>query len=155
MEPLSYGKYPASMSGLVRERLPKFTKKQTRMVKGSFDFIGINYYTTIYAIDVPITNSSDISCSTYSLAILTHRISDRSNGDVAVDFYHRYKEDVQIMKDMNLDAFRFSISWSRLLPRRISDRSNGDVSVDFYHRYKEDGQIIKDMNLDAFRFSIS
>ncbi|KAK4840326.1 hypothetical protein QYF36_005881 [Acer negundo] len=71
MEPLSYGKYPASMSGLVRERLPKFTKKQTRMVKGSFDFIGINYYTTIYAIDVPITNSSDISCSTYSLAILT------------------------------------------------------------------------------------
>ncbi|KAK1589462.1 hypothetical protein Q3G72_034348 [Acer saccharum] len=45
------------------------------------------------------------------------RISDRSNGDIAVDFYHRYKEDVQIMKDMNLNAFRFSISWSRLLPR--------------------------------------
>ncbi|KAK1586780.1 hypothetical protein Q3G72_006068 [Acer saccharum] len=71
MDPLSYGKYPASMQGLVRERLPTFTKKQTRMVKGSYDFIGINYYTAIYAVDVPITNSSNISCSTDSLAILT------------------------------------------------------------------------------------
>ncbi|KAK1588588.1 hypothetical protein Q3G72_024783 [Acer saccharum] len=71
MEPLSYGKYPASMRGLVTERLPKFTKKQTRMVKGSYDFIGINYYTAIYAVDVPITNSSNISCYSDSLAILT------------------------------------------------------------------------------------
>ncbi|KAJ1399893.1 Glycosyl hydrolases family 1, N-terminal conserved site [Sesbania bispinosa] len=44
------------------------------------------------------------------------KIKDRSTGDVAVDSYHRYKEDVGIMKDMNLDAYRFSISWSRILP---------------------------------------
>ncbi|KAF4374895.1 hypothetical protein G4B88_004646, partial [Cannabis sativa] len=49
------------------------------------------------------------------------KIADRSNGDVANDAYHRYKEDVGIMKEMNLDAYRFSISWSRLLP-------NGKVS---------------------------
>jgi beta-glucosidase len=52
----------------------------------------------------------------------THRypqkISDGNNGDVAVDSYHRYKEDVGIMKDMNLDAYRFSISWSRILPSK-------------------------------------
>ncbi|CAL5426244.1 unnamed protein product [Camellia sinensis] len=51
----------------------------------------------------------------------THRypgkIRDGSNGDVAIDFYHRYKGDVKIMKEMRLDAFRLSISWSRLLPR--------------------------------------
>ncbi|KAL9322951.1 hypothetical protein ACSQ67_011004 [Phaseolus vulgaris] len=50
----------------------------------------------------------------------THKYPDRinngSNGDVAVDQYHRYKEDIQIMKNMNLDAYRFSISWSRVLP---------------------------------------
>ncbi|KAL9455292.1 hypothetical protein AB3S75_010661 [Citrus x aurantiifolia] len=50
----------------------------------------------------------------------THRhpekIKDGSSGDVAVDSYHRYKEDVRIMKEMNLDACRFSISWSRILP---------------------------------------
>jgi beta-glucosidase len=52
----------------------------------------------------------------------THRypqkIGDGNNGDVAVDSYHRYKEDVGIMKDMNLDAYRFSISWSRILPSK-------------------------------------
>ncbi|KAK9941264.1 hypothetical protein M0R45_017877 [Rubus argutus] len=44
------------------------------------------------------------------------KIKDGSNGDVANDEYHRYKEDVGIMKNMGLDAYRFSISWSRLLP---------------------------------------
>ncbi|PRQ35254.1 putative beta-glucosidase [Rosa chinensis] len=44
------------------------------------------------------------------------KIHDHSTGDVAIDEYHRYKEDIRIMKDMGLDAYRFSISWSRLLP---------------------------------------
>ncbi|XP_021802243.1 non-cyanogenic beta-glucosidase-like [Prunus avium] len=44
------------------------------------------------------------------------KINDSSNGDITVDQYHRYKEDVGIMKNMGWDAYRFSISWSRLLP---------------------------------------
>ncbi|KAL1209088.1 Beta-glucosidase 8 [Cardamine amara subsp. amara] len=39
-----------------------------------------------------------------------------SNGDVACDGYHKYKEDVKLMAEMGLEAFRFSISWSRLIP---------------------------------------
>ncbi|KAK2457201.1 beta glucosidase [Trifolium repens] len=38
------------------------------------------------------------------------------NGDVACDAYHKYKEDVQLMVETGLDAYRFSISWSRLIP---------------------------------------
>ncbi|XP_010492483.1 PREDICTED: putative beta-glucosidase 5 [Camelina sativa] len=38
------------------------------------------------------------------------------NGDIACDGYHKYKEDVHLMVDTGLDAFRFSISWSRLIP---------------------------------------
>ncbi|KAL0775612.1 hypothetical protein Bca101_040764 [Brassica carinata] len=38
------------------------------------------------------------------------------NGDVAVDFYHRYKDDIKLMKELDMDAFRFSISWARLIP---------------------------------------
>jgi beta-glucosidase len=41
---------------------------------------------------------------------------DGSTGDVALDEYHRYKEDVKLMYEMGLDAYRFSISWPRLIP---------------------------------------
>ena len=37
-------------------------------------------------------------------------------GDVACDFYHRYKDDIALMKSLGIKAFRFSISWNRLLP---------------------------------------
>lgn len=49
MEPLVYGSYPASMRSIVKERLPTFTKVEKELVKGSFDFIGFNYYTARYA----------------------------------------------------------------------------------------------------------
>jgi Beta-glucosidase/6-phospho-beta-glucosidase/beta-galactosidase len=39
-----------------------------------------------------------------------------TNGDIAVDHYHRYKEDVRLMSEMGLKAYRFSIAWSRIIP---------------------------------------
>ncbi|WP_277678349.1 glycoside hydrolase family 1 protein [Gracilibacillus dipsosauri] len=39
-----------------------------------------------------------------------------TNGDIAVDHYHRYKEDVRLMAEMGLKAYRFSVAWSRILP---------------------------------------
>lgn len=44
------------------------------------------------------------------------KVLDFSNADVAVDEYHRYKEDIDLMKNMGMDAYRFSISWSRIFP---------------------------------------
>ncbi len=38
-------------------------------------------------------------------------------GDVAVDQYHRYKDDVQLMKGLGLKAYRFSIAWPRVFPK--------------------------------------
>ena len=58
MEPLNSGLYPAEMVAHVNERLPQFSKEQSSMVKGSFDFIGINYYSTNYAKDVPCENQA-------------------------------------------------------------------------------------------------
>ncbi|XP_074556242.1 beta-glucosidase 12-like [Curcuma longa] len=73
---------------------------------------------------------------------LTHihpeAITDRSNGDVAVDFYHRYKEDIKFLKYMGMDAFRFSISWSRILPNgSLSGGINRD-GIDFYNNLIND-----------------
>ncbi|ERM98131.1 hypothetical protein AMTR_s00095p00054570, partial [Amborella trichopoda] len=59
-------------------------------------------------------------------------VADNGTGEVSVDEYHRYKEDVDIMADMNMDAYRFSISWSRIFPEGVG-RVN-QKGVDYYNR---------------------
>ena len=44
------------------------------------------------------------------------KIIDGSNGDIACDHYHRYLEDVELIASLNVNAYRFSISWSRVQP---------------------------------------
>ncbi|WJX74533.1 Beta-glucosidase 12 [Trifolium repens] len=60
-------------------------------------------------------------------------IQDRSSGDVAIDQYHRYKEDVGIMRNMNLDAYRFSISWSRILPKGKLNGGINQEGIKYYN----------------------
>jgi beta-glucosidase len=45
------------------------------------------------------------------------RIDNGDNGDIACDHYHRWREDIDLMKALGVDAYRFSISWPRVLPR--------------------------------------
>ncbi|KAJ0031479.1 hypothetical protein Pint_14011 [Pistacia integerrima] len=54
MEPLVFGEYPQIMKQIVKQRLPSFSIEEKKLVKGSFDFIGVNYYTTRYAKNIPI-----------------------------------------------------------------------------------------------------
>ncbi|KAH1220897.1 Cyanogenic beta-glucosidase [Glycine max] len=61
------------------------------------------------------------------------KIKDVSNGDVLDDSYHRYKEDIGIMKYMNLDAYRFSISWSRVLPKGKLSAGVNHEGVNYYN----------------------
>ncbi|XP_021829301.1 cyanogenic beta-glucosidase-like [Prunus avium] len=63
-EPLTSGDYPQSMRSLVGGRLPKFTKEQSKLLIGSFDFLGLNYYTGYYASDAPQNNSVYASFAT-------------------------------------------------------------------------------------------
>lgn len=44
-----------------------------------------------------------------------------TNGDVAVDHYHRFKEDVALMAEQGLKAYRFSIAWSRIFPNNMQE----------------------------------
>lgn len=52
MNPTVYGDYPEVMKKIVGTRLPSFTESQSRKLKGSFDFIGINYYSSVFAKNV-------------------------------------------------------------------------------------------------------
>ncbi|GAA0353746.1 glycoside hydrolase family 1 protein [Alkalibacterium iburiense] len=53
-----------------------------------------------------------------------------TNGDVAIDHYHRYKEDVKLMAGMGLKAYRFSVSWSRILPE--GEGEVNEAGLQFY-----------------------
>ncbi|CAI0415459.1 unnamed protein product [Linum tenue] len=60
-------------------------------------------------------------------------VKDRSNGDVAVDSYNRYLEDIEIMKTMGFNAYRFSFAWSRLLPTGKLSGGVNKQGVDYYN----------------------
>ncbi|CAO2832914.1 unnamed protein product [Amaranthus hypochondriacus] len=63
MEPLTSGKYPSIMRSIVKDRLPKFTRTESIMIKGSYDFVGLNYYSASYAAD---SNASSLNASRFS-----------------------------------------------------------------------------------------
>jgi Beta-glucosidase/6-phospho-beta-glucosidase/beta-galactosidase len=54
-----------------------------------------------------------------------------TNGDVAVDHYHRYKEDIALMAEMGLKSYRFSVAWTRILPNGVGEIN--PKGVQFYH----------------------
>ena len=61
-----------------------------------------------------------------------NRVRDGDTGDVACDHYRRYRDDVAIMRTLGTNAYRFSVSWSRIMPR-----GRGGVNpagLDFYER---------------------
>ncbi|KAJ8924346.1 hypothetical protein NQ315_007142 [Exocentrus adspersus] len=66
---------------------------------------------------------------------LTHThpemVSGGATGDVACDSYHKYKDDVAILKELGVDHYRFSLSWSRILPDGDADKVNL-AGVDYY-----------------------
>lgn len=59
-------------------------------------------------------------------------VANNENGDIACDHYHRYEEDLDLISWLGVDAYRFSISWSRVMPDgtgRINQKG-----IDFYNR---------------------
>ncbi|XP_014501361.1 beta-glucosidase 42 [Vigna radiata var. radiata] len=60
------------------------------------------------------------------------KILDKSNGDVAVDHYHRYMEDIDLIAKLGFEAYRFSISWSRIFPDGLGTKIN-DEGITFYN----------------------
>jgi beta-glucosidase len=60
------------------------------------------------------------------------KIFEGQNGDIACDFYHRYTQDILLMSGMGITNFRFSLSWSRIIPN-----GTGNVNpegIEFYNR---------------------
>jgi len=60
------------------------------------------------------------------------KIKNNDTGDVADDHYHRYKEDIQLMKALGLKTYRFSIAWPRVFPQGTG--TPNPKGLDFYNR---------------------
>jgi beta-glucosidase len=59
-------------------------------------------------------------------------IVDGSTGDIACDHYHRWPDDIRLMRELGLDAYRFSIAWSRIQPDGTGQANA--AGLDFYRR---------------------
>ncbi len=70
-------------------------------------------------------NVWDVFCHEYSNVFEGH------TGDISCDHYHRYKQDVKLMKELGIKAYRFSISWSRLIPNGTGELN--PKGVEFYN----------------------
>jgi beta-glucosidase len=60
------------------------------------------------------------------------KVAGNANGDVADDHYHRYKQDVQLMRSLGVKSYRFSVAWPRVFPQGAG--APNPKGLDFYNR---------------------
>src|SRR5262245_50368481 len=73
------------------------------------------------------------------------KIKNGDTGDIANDHYHRYKEDVALMKSIGASAYRFSISWPRIFPKGTGEPN--PKGLDFYNRLVDE---LKSAGIESF-----
>ena len=57
---------------------------------------------------------------------------DGHTGDIACDHYHRFEDDVKLMKELGVKVYRFSLSWTRIIPNGVGETN--EKGIEFYNR---------------------
>lgn len=73
------------------------------------------------------------------------KIFQNQNGDVACDHYHRYPEDVALMGELGVNAYRMSLSWSRILPE-----GTGQVNQEGLDHYRRELDALLEANITPY-----
>ena len=65
-----------------------------------------------------------------------NRPESKFNGDVASDFYHKYKEDIKLSNEFGINGIRVSISWSRVIPKGVGEVN--EKGIEYYNNLNND-----------------
>ncbi|KAF2288632.1 hypothetical protein GH714_009663 [Hevea brasiliensis] len=84
MDPITYGRYPRTMKDLVEDRLLEFTYNESRLLRGSYDFLGLQYYAAYYAQPNATIDPNYIRYKIDSHVIET-RVDNFNNGTQSID----------------------------------------------------------------------
>lgn len=87
--------------------------------------------TSAYQIEGAVAEDGRTPSVWDTFCVTPGRIVDGTTGDVACDHYHRWAGDVDLMAALGVDAYRFSVSWSRIVPAAGEVNHGG---LDFYDR---------------------
>ncbi|XP_075499954.1 beta-glucosidase 13-like [Primulina tabacum] len=142
VNPLVYGEYPMIMREILGNRLPEFTNDQTTLLKGSFDFLGLNYYTGNYAAHVPSSNGVNVSSSTDNMARLSTDIDGVPIGDpTGVSSFYVYPKGLRDLLIYTKEIYNNPTIY--ITENGMGDLNSGNFKVDtedsqrtdFYNRH--------------------
>ncbi len=88
--------------------------------------------TSSYQIEGSIYADDACSSNWHEYASIPGKVKDESNGAITCDSYHHFREDIKLLKDLGFNAYRFSVSWSRII-----SSANGKVNkkgISFYDK---------------------
>ena len=89
--------------------------------------------TSAYQIEGALTEDGRGPSIWDTLAAIPGRILNGDDASVACDSYHRYEEDIALMKELGVKAYRFSVSWPRIYPR--GDGELNPKGIEHYRRF--------------------
>ncbi|KAM3686287.1 hypothetical protein ACJW31_11G187100 [Castanea mollissima] len=128
MEPLNSGLYPAEMVAHVHERLPQFSKEQSSMVKGSFDFIGINYYSANYATDGPCEYQQPSYFTDSCINITDERYGTPIGPKAASQWLSIYPQGIQDLLLYTKNKFNNPVIY--ITENGVDEINNGTISLE-------------------------
>ncbi|KAL0714765.1 hypothetical protein Bca4012_021744 [Brassica carinata] len=137
LEPIVYGRYPADMVNYVKGgRLPTFTPEESSMLKGSYDFVGVNYYSSFYVKDVPCATENITMNSDSCVSIVGERNGVPIGPAAGSDWLLIYPEGI---RDLLLHAkLKFNDPALYITENGVDEASigeiflNDDLRIDYY-----------------------
>ncbi|CAI0378601.1 unnamed protein product [Linum tenue] len=108
MDPITYGRYPQNMVDLVGTRLPTFNDEDSASLRGSYDFLGLNYYTAYYSMNNPAFDPEHLEYLKDSHAITTATGADGKliGPQLGSSWQYLYPQGLQYLLNYTKDEYR-------------------------------------------------